>query len=63
LANKLFYTTLRYAHVKDENLEDALIKVGDHFLTLVENPQKSAGFQVPPTSPTSGEMAGFKMAA
>ncbi|USQ99513.1 tyrosine-type recombinase/integrase [Sphingomonas aerolata] len=63
MGHKRIETTLRYAHVKDENLEDALVKVGDHFLTLVENPQKTAGFASPPTLPTSGEIEGFRMAA
>jgi len=49
--------------VKDENLEDALVKVGDHFLTLVQNPLKTAGFTSSPTLPTSGEIEGFRMAA
>jgi integrase len=63
MGHKRIETTLRYAHVKPQNLEDALVRVGEYEARGVQNPQKSATFAVPHTSPTGGEIGGYSMAA
>lgn len=54
MGHKCIETTLRYAHVKPQNLEDALVRVGEHRLKLIENPQFSAPAALPLTPPIGG---------
>src|SRR3546814_899171 len=56
-------TTLRYAHVKQQNLEDALDQVGGYFAKLDGKSRKSAGPDVPHAGGEGGENAPFSMAA
>ncbi|MBB3692992.1 site-specific integrase [Sphingomonas sp. BK580] len=63
MGHKVIETTLRYAHVKPQNLEDALVKVGNYAPSAGQNPQFSAGFQLPPPSPTGGAYGHFSRAA
>jgi integrase len=63
MGHKVMETTLRYAHVKPQNLEDALSKVGNHLRVVSENPQKTAVPHLPHTSPTDGGMGQIDIAA
>lgn len=59
MGHKRIETTLRYAHVKPQNLEDALRKVGDMLSVTDENSQVSAIFSLPHALPTAGGMGDF----
>ncbi|API58509.1 hypothetical protein BSL82_03640 [Tardibacter chloracetimidivorans] len=63
MGHKRLETTLRYAHVKQQNLEDALVKVGDYFSKLEENPSIPTPFQVPHGAGGGGELANMSRAA
>lgn len=56
MGHKRIETTLRYAHVKPQNLEDALVRVGDYQRAANENPQKSPEISFPHGSPSIGEV-------
>jgi integrase len=53
MGHKVIETTLRYAHVKPKNLEDALEKVGDYHSAQEQKAQKTAENDVPHNAPTS----------
>src|SRR3546814_9676720 len=63
MGHKRIETTLRYAHVKQQNLEDALDQVGEYFAKLDGKSRKSAGPDVPHAGGEGGENAPFSMAA
>jgi integrase len=63
MGHKVMETTLRYAHVKPQNLTVALQKVGDHMRLVAENPSVSAISGLPHTLPTSGANGQFDIAA
>lgn len=63
MGHKRIETTLRYAHVKPQNLEDALVRVGEVEGEQANKPQFSAIPTVPHTSPTGGVTTPFHMAA
>ncbi|WP_066803394.1 tyrosine-type recombinase/integrase [Sphingomonas asaccharolytica] len=52
MGHKRIETTLRYAHVKPQNLEDALVRVGDYRRAANENSQISAENSLPTLHPT-----------
>jgi integrase len=54
MGHKRIETTLRYAHVKPQNLEEALVRRGTMQGERSANPQKSANSPVPPMFPTGG---------
>lgn len=63
MGHKVMETTLRYAHVKPQNLTDALSKVGNHVRLVADKSQKSAILDVPHTLPTGGVMEEIAEAA
>src|SRR3546814_168383 len=63
MGHKRIETILRYAHVKQQNLEDALDQVGEYFAKLDGKSRKSAGPDVPHAGGEGGENAPFSMAA
>lgn len=63
MGHKRLETTLRYAHVKQQNLEDALIKVGEYFSSQKENPSNSEPPNVPHGAGGVGELANMRQAA
>ena len=63
LGHKVIQTTLRYAHVRPEILELALVKVGDFKAAQAKKAEIYAGFEAPPTYPTPGVYGHFKQAA
>ncbi len=63
MGHKCIETTLRYAHVRPQNLEEALVKVGRYGLTAGQNSQKAANNLSPTPSPTGGVEGKYCMAA
>lgn len=63
MGHKVIETTKRYAHVKPQNLDDALRKVGNHHLLVSQNPSISALYRAPHTLPTVGGEGYFTAAA
>lgn len=59
MGHKRIETTLRYAHVKPQNLEDALVKVGGLSPVSFDKPRKTVGYNHPHTFPTSGANGAF----
>lgn len=59
MGHKRIETTLRYAHVKPQNLEDALVKVGEYQYQSSQNPSISAGNTLPLASPTGAGKGTF----
>ncbi len=59
LGHKNIETTLRYSHVKPENLEAALGKVGDLLARMASNAPVSGDFSFPHPHPTRGGSGGF----
>src|SRR3546814_1442512 len=56
MGHKRIETTLRYAHVKQQNLEDALDQVGEYFAKLDGKSRKSAGPDVPRSEEHTSEL-------
>jgi integrase len=56
MGHKRIETTLRYAHVKPQNLEDALVRVGDYVSAANENSRFSANNSLPHAHPTGAGM-------
>lgn len=54
MGHKVIETTLRYAHVKPENLEQALVKVGNYMAGGLQEARNSAASDVPHTVPHVG---------
>jgi integrase len=63
MGHKRIETTLRYAHVKPQNLEDALGRVGEFTSEERQNRQKTAVSSFPHASPTGGVTGAFSIAA
>lgn len=63
LGHKRIETTLRYTHVKPQNLEDALKLVGEYQRGLAQKPSGSAVPHTPPQAISGGEIAGLAAAA
>jgi len=63
MGHKCIETTLRYAHVKPKNLEEALAKVGEHLRLVAENPEKSALSKLLTHLPTHGGIDDYEEAA
>jgi integrase len=63
LGHKRIETTLRYAHVRPQNLDDALVRVGEYVAAANENCRISAVPTLPHTYPTGGGMAPHRAAA
>lgn len=59
MGHKRIETTLRYAHVKPQNLEDALVRVGEYRKAANENSQFSANISLPTSLPTGAGMGDF----
>lgn len=55
MGHKVIQTTLRYAHMKDENLDQALVKLGNLLSGGPQEASISAGYSVPPHAPHGGE--------
>lgn len=55
MGHKVIQTTLRYAHMKDENLDQALVKLGNFMAGGLQEALSSAGFSVPQDVPHGGE--------
>lgn len=55
MGHKVIQTTLRYAHMKDENLDQALVKVGNFMAGGLQEASISAGLGVPQLAPHGGE--------
>lgn len=55
MGHKVIETTLRYAHMKPENLEQALVKVGNYMAGGPQEARSSAGSDVPQSAPQHGE--------
>jgi hypothetical protein len=62
MGHKRIETTMRYAHVKPQNLEEALIRVGNFEGGNGQKPQISAPFAIPHASPTGGATGPFTSA-
>ena len=60
MGHKVIETTLRYAHVKPENLEQALVKVGNYMAGGLQEVRNSAALDVPHTAPPGGEYAALR---
>lgn len=54
MGHKVIETTRRYAHVKPQNLNDALRKVGERMSIAAQNPEVSEVLGAPHLSPTGG---------
>jgi integrase len=63
MGHKRIETTLRYAHVKPQNLEDALGRVGEYTSAMGEKAQKTAIPHAPHAYPTGGVDRHFSQAA
>lgn len=63
MGHSVLETTLRYAHVKPQNLEEALVRVGERKALMGQKPSISAGFDLPHRSPTGGVKPHFAQAA
>lgn len=59
MGHKCIETTLRYAHVKPQNLEDALVKVGEYKSGVLQKSQDTAANTLPLASPTGAGSAHF----
>lgn len=55
MGHKVIQTTLRYAHMKPENLEQALVKLGNYMAGGLQEASISAGLSVPQHVPHLGE--------
>lgn len=60
LGHKQIETTMRYAHVKASNIENAMKKVGDYYRSEGSNPSKSEPLRVPHPAPASGGQGTFE---
>lgn len=63
MGHKRIETTLRYAHVRDQNLEDALAMVGEYESSTSTKSLSSNDTSLPHASPTAGENGGFNQMA
>jgi integrase len=63
MGHKVIATTLRYAHVKPQNLEEALIRRGTVQAAANENRQNTVVSAVPPGYPTAGELGANQQGA
>ena len=58
MGHKRIETTLRYAHVRPENLDEAMVKVGLFEAGQHDNSPITAGLQAPHPLPTGGAFQG-----
>lgn len=59
MGHKRIETTMRYAHVKPQNLEEALHRMGDMGGANGQKPRETAAFAVPHALPTGGALGHF----
>lgn len=59
MGHKRIETSLRYAHVKPQNLEDALVRVGELKRAALENSRNSANNSLPTPHPTGAGIGHF----